>query len=65
MGELLAFKPPKTALRRQREPASTGAEIIFFPGVRYERMTEPVQPAKRTARRPARRRTRPGKEKAS
>ncbi len=65
MGELLAFQPMKKALRRRRVPVPAGAEMILFPGVRYMRMTEPAEPPKRVARRPARRRVRPEKEKVS
>jgi hypothetical protein len=79
MGELLAFHQPKTTLRASREPASASAEIIFFPGVRYERLDETRQqdtdgkpvssfpdPAlKPSMRRAARRREKPKKEKAS
>jgi hypothetical protein len=63
MGDLLAFHPRKPALAERREPSAAPAEIILFPGIRYERMEEPLQPAKRAPR--SRRREKPKKEKAS
>jgi len=78
MGELLAFHQPKTTARTLREPVSGSAEIIFFPGVRYERMDETRQlpdhdhleviadpDLKPAVRRAARRRDKPKKEKVS
>ncbi len=64
MGELLAFQHRKPASTERREPHGP-AEIIFFLGVRYERMEEPpLQPVKQP-RRTARRRDKTKKEKAS
>jgi hypothetical protein len=65
MGEILAFHQPKTSLRASREAVSASAEIIFFPGIRYERMEETFLPPKPAVRRTARRREKPKKEKAS
>jgi hypothetical protein len=62
MCELLAFRKIGSRLSRQREAIEVDAEIIFFPGVRYERMTEPKTPPKQ--RRPTKRRS-PETEKAS
>ncbi len=64
MGELLAFQQTKTSSRRH-SARRVEAEIIFFPGVRYTRMTEPVQAPKRSSRRAPRRREKPKTEKAS
>ncbi len=40
MGELLMFRPRRGRSWRSRDPASNGAQIMFFTGVRYERMSE-------------------------
>ncbi len=61
MGELLAFHQKKFTSAERREPSAAGAEIILFPGVRYSRMEEPLQPVKRSPRR----REKTKKEKAS
>ncbi len=65
MGEILAFHQSKTASRVPREPISTSADIVFFPGVRYERMEEAYEPLKPSSRRAVRRREKQKKEKAS
>lgn len=58
MGEVIAFspKPDRAPPRRPDGPAGAAA-ILFFTGVRYERMAEP-QPAQETPgpKRPPRRR---------
>ena len=47
MGTLLPFQPRPTAARRDAVTAG-GAEIVIFPGVRYERtgQAEPVRQTK-------------------
>jgi hypothetical protein len=65
MGELLAFNLSKALRRVLREPRAVSAEIVLFPGVRYERMAEPLQPLKPASRRTPRRRDKTKKEKAS
>jgi hypothetical protein len=64
MGELLAFHQKKFTSAERREPSAAGAEIILFPGVRYSRMEEPLQPLQPVKRSP-RRREKTKKEKAS
>ena len=38
MGELIAFRLPRRSV--DARPSRSGAQILFFTGVRYERMTE-------------------------
>jgi len=40
MSNVLAFRPASAGGPAAARPASAAAEIILFPGVRYERMTE-------------------------
>ena len=41
MGELICFRPREARSSRPDTIASEGAQIVFFTGVRYERMQEP------------------------
>ncbi len=41
MGELILFRPRAGRSSRPRSAAPLGAQIMFFTGVRYERMEEP------------------------
>lgn len=41
MGEVIMFRP-RPGGNSTGAPATTGAQIMFFTGVRYERMAEPV-----------------------
>ena len=41
MGDLVLFRSHDRRSSRSHSPAPTGAEIVFFTGVRYERMKEP------------------------
>ncbi|MDE2578746.1 MAG: hypothetical protein KGL46_08085 [Hyphomicrobiales bacterium] len=45
MAEIIAFKPRANDERRHIAP-SDGAEILFFTGVRYERLNEGAEPRK-------------------
>jgi hypothetical protein len=40
MGKVIAFQPRKSAGSMRRVGQERDAEIIFFPGVRYERMDD-------------------------
>jgi len=45
MGEIVSFRPQEGLARKSRASTGTsGAQILFFTGVRYERMAE-VKPA--------------------
>jgi hypothetical protein len=41
MGELIWFRPREGRSFRTENIASAGAQIVFFTGVRYERMRDP------------------------
>ena len=41
MGELVLFRPRAGRGSRPQPAAPSGAQIMFFTGVRYERMKEP------------------------
>jgi len=41
MGELILFGPREGRSWRSQSSAPLGAQIVFFTGVRYERMKEP------------------------
>ena len=41
MSELILFRPRPGRTQQRGSPALTGAQIMFFTGVRYERMIEP------------------------
>ena len=41
MGELVCFRPQEGRSSNAQSPGFPGAEIVFFTGVRYERMREP------------------------
>jgi hypothetical protein len=41
MGELVLLRPREGRSSRSHSPVPSGAEIVFFTGVRYERMKEP------------------------
>jgi hypothetical protein len=41
MGELVWFRPREGRSSKTQPTGSAGAEIVFFTGVRYERMKEP------------------------
>ncbi|MGJ0509824.1 MAG: hypothetical protein ACR652_22410 [Methylocystis sp.] len=43
MGEVIAFRMRGTSSREMREPPTGGAQILFFLGVRYIRMDDPLQ----------------------
>ena len=44
MGEIILFRPREGQARKTRSSAvGAGAQIMFFTGVRYERMQEPAQ----------------------
>ena len=46
MGEIVLFRPQQGQVRKRSAAAETaGAEILFFTGVRYERMAE-ARPAR-------------------
>jgi hypothetical protein len=53
MATILEFRPVQKAGRSMRNGHDTPAEIVFFPGVRYERWDEAVavKPRKRARRR--------------
>jgi hypothetical protein len=40
MAEIIAFQPRQTRAKQDAAPATGGAEILFFLGVRYSRMEE-------------------------
>jgi hypothetical protein len=40
MGELILFRPGPGRSLKSKVPPASGAEIMFFTGVRYERMVE-------------------------
>jgi hypothetical protein len=43
MGEIVSFPPQEGQARKSRASTeTTGARILFFTGVRYERMTDPA-----------------------
>jgi hypothetical protein len=45
MGEIVSFRPQQGQVRKISAAAErTGAEILFFTGVRYERMSESAPP---------------------
>ena len=51
MAEIIAFKPRAAATAADREFAPNGARILFFTGVRYERLQDATpEPAKRSPR---------------
>ena len=41
MGELIMLRPRTGQDSQAKAPLESGAKIIFFTGVRYERMVEP------------------------
>ena len=42
MGEIISFRPHEGQVRKSRASTDrTGAKILFFTGVRYERMSDP------------------------
>jgi hypothetical protein len=53
MATILEFRQGQKLSGSRRNTIDTPAEIVFFPGVRYERWddTAPVKPAKKRARR--------------
>jgi hypothetical protein len=44
MGEVVAFRAPGRTARKDLEPPTGGAQILFFLGVRYERQEESQGP---------------------
>ncbi len=44
MGEIIAFQCIRrtTSLPRAKQLSTTGAQILFFTGIRYERWSEPA-----------------------
>ena len=43
MGEMILFRPREGQIRKVRATTlGAGAQIMFFTGVRYERMQEPI-----------------------
>jgi hypothetical protein len=56
MATILEFRQGQRTLGAQRRGATMPAEIVFFPGVRYERWEEPTSAPKTKKR--ARRRDR-------
>jgi hypothetical protein len=44
MSNVLAFRPASAGGPASSRPASVAAEIVIFPGVRYERRVEDVAP---------------------
>jgi hypothetical protein len=43
MSEIVSFPPQEGQARKSRASTeTTGAQILFFTGVRYERMTDPA-----------------------
>lgn len=54
MATILAFRHGQRSYS-SRSGATSPAEIVFFPGVRYERWEEPQQPAKAAKKRQRRR----------
>ena len=49
MATILEFRPAAVRASGQQQSGSVLAELIFFPGVRYER-AEPLQPKRRGKR---------------
>jgi hypothetical protein len=49
MATILAFSAAKSSRSAPAVPARTGAEILIFPGVRYERMQDSPAPAAKPA----------------
>lgn len=45
MGELILFRPRPGRILQKDAPQSREAQIMFFTGVRYERMIDPPAPA--------------------
>ena len=41
MGELILFRPREGRSSKSHSPTTAGAQIMFFTGVRYERMKDP------------------------
>jgi hypothetical protein len=42
MGNIVSFAPRRAAKNRRGESSKSGAAVIIFPGVRYERQPEPA-----------------------
>jgi hypothetical protein len=40
MGEIVSFRPQEGKVRKSASADAPGAQILFFTGVRYERMAE-------------------------
>lgn len=47
MATILSFRPSDPHRGSPRPSQAHPAEIVFFPGVRYERLSEAPKPAKR------------------
>jgi hypothetical protein len=45
MGDVVAFSTSASRARRAASPDAGGAQILFFLGVRYQRMEEPPRAA--------------------
>ena len=50
MGDLIAFRSQRPS--GQARPSGAGAEILFFTGVRYQRMSDEAPPASAKPRKP-------------
>ena len=50
MGDLIAFRSQRPS--GQARPCGAGAEILFFTGVRYQRMSDEAPPASAKPRKP-------------
>jgi hypothetical protein len=59
MGDLIAFRSPRPS--GDAKPSGLGAEILFFTGVRYQRMNDEEPPASAKARKPCERGGPPGR----
>ena len=61
MGDLIAFRSPRPT--GDARPPGIGAEIFFFTGVRYQRMSDEAQPSSAKPRKPRERSGPPGRRR--
>ncbi len=61
MGDLIAFRSQKPS--GQARPSGVGAEILFFTGVRYQRMSDEAPTASAKPRNPRERGGPPGRRR--